>query len=164
MLGKNALPPKPSPSWDEAVGEGALPYESDRMILAMSKGMTTLTFHGGPSDGEVLTNVPSMRVFPLVHLPTGSGFTEEADGQMGVFAKAGELPSNWFIFKTARYAKRETDSGRTSVHYDFVEEALISRCRAITLKGGWCKNEAVPDQKVCKTHTRAANLELKPDA
>lgn len=130
----------------------------------MSKGMTTLTFHGGPSDGEVLTDVPSMRVFPLVNLPIGSGFTEEADGQVGVFVEASELPSNWVIFKTARYAKRKTDPSHAGVHYDFLEEALVTRCRAITIKSGWCKNEAITDQKVCKTHARKANVELKPDA
>lgn len=83
----------------------------------MPKGMTTLTFHGGPNDGEVLTDVPGMRVFPLVSLPTGSGFTEEEDGQVGVFVQAIALPANWFMFKTARYAKRETDLGVTGVHY-----------------------------------------------
>ena len=130
----------------------------------MSKGMTTLTFHGGPNDGEVLTDVPFMRVFPLVNLPTGTGFTEEADGQVGIFAKARELPLNWFMFKTARYALQETDPSRTGVHYDYLETALVSRCRAITKKSGWCKNEAITNQKVCKTHARSANVELKPDA
>lgn len=67
------------------------------------------------------------------------------------------------MFKTARYAKRETDLGRTGVHYDFVETALVSRCRAMTMKNGWCKNEAIADQKVCKTHARSTILELRPD-
>ncbi len=129
----------------------------------MSKGMTTLSFHGGPNDGEVLEDVPAMRVFPLVNLPTGSGFTEEENGQIGVFVKAFELPLNWSMFKTARYAKRETDPGRTGVHYDFLGEALVSRCRAITMKNGWCKNEAITDHKVCQTHARSVNVELKPD-
>lgn len=48
----------------------------------MSKGMTTLAFHGGPNDGEVLTDVPGIGVFPLVSLPTGTGFTEEEGGQV----------------------------------------------------------------------------------
>lgn len=130
----------------------------------MSKGMTTLIFHGGPNDGEVLTDVPSMHVFPLVNLPTGTGFTEEPDGQVGVFIKASELPSNWLMFKTARYAMRETEPSCAGVHYDFLEEASVSRCQAITMKSGWCKNEAITDQKVCKTHARSANVELKPDA
>lgn len=129
----------------------------------MPKGMTTLTFHGGPNDGEVLTDVPGMRVFPLVSLPTGSGFTEEEDGQVGVFVQAIELPPNWFMFKTARYAKRETDLGVTGVHYDYLETVLVSRCRALTMKNEWCKNESIADQKVCKTHSRSAILALKPD-
>lgn len=129
----------------------------------MPKGMTTLSFHGGPNDGEVLGDVPLIRVFPLLSVPTGSGFTEEHDGQIGIFVKASELPINWFVFKTARYAKREPEPGSIGVHYDFLEEVLVTRCRAITLKNGVCKNEAVSDQKVCKTHARGANVQLKPD-
>lgn len=110
-----------------------------------------------------LTDVPEIRFFPLVNLSTGSGFTEEVDGQVGVFVKAIALPSNWFMFKTARYAKRETDSSLTGAYYDFLETLLVSRCRAITMKNGWCKNEVIADQKVCKTHARSTILELKPD-
>lgn len=129
----------------------------------MPKGMTTLTFHGGPNDGEVLTDVPGMRVFPLVSLPTGSGFTEEEDGQVGVFVQAIALPANWVMFNTARYAKRKADLGLPGVHYDFLETALVSRCRALTIKNEWCKNESIADQKVCETHARSAILKLKPD-
>lgn len=129
----------------------------------MPKGTTSLTFHGGPNDGEVLKDVPGIRVSPLLSLPTGSGFTEEPDGRVGVFVKAFELPSNWFMFKTARYAKREADPDRTGVHYDFLETATVSRCRAITMKNEWCKNEAVADEKVCKAHARSAAVALKPD-
>lgn len=130
----------------------------------MSEGMTTLTFHGGPKDGEVLRDVPLMRVFPLVNLPTGTGFTEEADGQVGVFVRASELPSNWSSFRTLRYAMREAAPSSTGVEYDFLGEALVSRCRAITKKSAWCQNEAIADQKVCKTHARSGKVELIPDA
>ena len=129
----------------------------------MPKGTTTLSFHGGPNDGEVLADVPCVRVFPLLSLPTGSGFTEEADGRVGVFVKAIQVPSNWSTFKTARYAKRETEPGQTGVDYDFLEETLVSRCRALTMKNSWCRNEAITGQKVCKTHARSANVELMPD-
>jgi hypothetical protein len=129
----------------------------------MSKGITSLTFHGGPHDGEVLADVPGIRVFPLVVLPTGRGFTEEPDGRVGVYAKTTERPSNWFMFETARYAKREAEPGSTGVHYDFLEMAIVSRCRAITIKNEWCKNESVASHKVCRTHARNAAVVLKPD-
>lgn len=128
----------------------------------MTKGVTSLTFHGGPNDGEVIDDVPGIRVFPLVSRPTGSGFAE-VDGKVAVFTDAVTLPTNWFIFKTAHYVKREEQAGGEGVHYDFLDEMLVSRCRALTQKNGWCKNEAGPDERVCKTHARAANVELKPD-
>lgn len=128
----------------------------------MTKGVTTLTFHGGPNDGEVIEDVPGIRVFPLISRPTGSGFAE-VDGKVGVFTNAATLPTNWFTFKTAHYAKRGAEPDGPGVHYDFLEVVFVSRCRAVTQKNGWCKNEAVQEQNVCKTHARAANVELKPD-
>lgn len=128
----------------------------------MTKGVTTLIFHGGPNDGEAIEDVPGIRVFPLVSLPTGSGFAE-VEGNVAVFTNASTLPTNWFMFKTARYAKREPEPGLQGVHYDFLEVVLVSRCQAITQKNGWCKNEAVPGQKICETHARSSNVELKPD-
>lgn len=129
----------------------------------MPKGLTTLSFHGGPNDGEVIADVPAIRVFPKLSLPTGSGFTEEPDGRVGVFVKAMVLPANWSKFRTARYVKREAVPNSTGVHYDFVETATVSRCRALTMKNEWCKNEAIADQKVCTTHARSKSLALKPD-
>lgn len=129
----------------------------------MAKGTTSLIFHGGPNDGEVLTDVPGIRAYSLVSLPTGSGFTEEQDGRVGVYVKATERPSNWSMFKTAHYAKREAEQGRAGVHYDFLETVIVCRCRAFTIKNEWCKNEAVADQKVCQTHARSAAVALKPE-
>ncbi|WP_225776457.1 hypothetical protein [Pseudomonas sp. Marseille-Q5115] len=129
----------------------------------MPKGKTTLYFNGGPNDGDSFVDVPGTRVFPLLSIPTGSGFTEEPEGHIGVFVEAPELPANWVTFKTARYARQDPKPGREGVHYDFVEEALITRCRAVTKQNEWCKNEAIAGQKICKTHSRSKELNLKPD-
>ncbi|OEC68260.1 hypothetical protein PVE_R2G0935 [Pseudomonas veronii 1YdBTEX2] len=111
----------------------------------MTKGVTTLTFHGGPNDGEVIEDVPGIRVFPLVSRPTGSGFAE-VDGKVGVFTNAATLPTNWFTFKTAHYAKRGAEPDGPGVHYDFLEVVFVSRCRAVTQKNGLCKLIARPNQ------------------
>lgn len=44
----------------------------------MTKVVITLTFHGGPNDGEIIEDVPGTRVFPLVSRPPEAGLLKWA--------------------------------------------------------------------------------------
>lgn len=128
----------------------------------MPKGITTVSFCGGPNDGEVIEDFPGVRIIPKVCLPSGSVLTEEPDG-VGVYINVVELPCNWFMYRSAVYVKREPVHGQIGVFYDFQEKNLVERCRALTKTKDWCKNEAVSGKSVCTTHSRASNVELKPE-
>lgn len=128
----------------------------------MPKGKTLVSFKGGPNDGDVFEDFPTNRLYPAFRLPQGSGFTEELDGQIGVFVKADELPSNWSAYKTAVYDKAEPDQARPGVVYVFTSEVLVDRCSALTKEKHWCRNEAVQGAQLCKTHSMASSVELKP--
>lgn len=126
----------------------------------MPKCKTTLYFHGGPVDGEVIEGACN-RIYDSLRIPSGSGFTEESDGRTGVFTQA-ELPENWKAYKASNYAKEEPASGKAGVVYIFTGSLMVDRCRASTKKGGWCKNESADGKSVCKTHALSEKVELRP--
>ena len=127
----------------------------------MPKGKTTLYFRGGPVDGQAIEGACN-RIYASLRIPYGSGFTEESDGRIGVFTNASELPENWTAYKASNYSKEETASGKAGVVYSFTGSLMVDRCRAITKKGDWCKNESADGKSVCKTHARSEEVELRP--
>lgn len=131
----------------------------------MARGKTTLHFRGGPNDGEAIEDVALYNVVPSLRYATGSGFTEEAKGLVGVFVNASTRPGNWLSYEVALYCKAEPVERQPGVYYDFTGMNTVHRCRAFTQTHSRCKNEALTGEEACRAHARDSNsapLRLRP--
>ena len=129
--------------------------------LTMPRGFTSIRFHGGPKNGEVQEDVPCSSLGDSVSVPSGSGYTDEPGGVVGVFVDAFELPDNWMISSSFKYVKRKPVTGCSGAHYDFQERTLVERCRATTKSNTWCRNVAMQGKKTCRAHAKSQNLKDK---
>lgn len=120
----------------------------------MPRGKTTIYLKGGMKDGEILADAPTRLLTDHLRVISGSGFTQEPDGKVGIFTDAYALPENWISYKSLLYRKLPNDPHKEGVVYEFVEDLIIDRCTSLTKASRRCKNEAEDGSTVCKVHGR----------
>lgn len=120
----------------------------------MPRGKTSIYLQGGVMDGEILPNAPTRMLADEMRMFSGSGFTQEANGKIGVFTNAPCLPEKWICYKTHLYRKRTNDPRREELVYEYVEDLMIDRCASLTKAGKRCLNGAEDGTDLCTTHSK----------
>lgn len=125
----------------------------------MARGKTSIYFKGGKSDGRYIEDISTLGLAETLQVFSGSAFTDEPDGQVGIVTDLECLPSNWISYKALIYTKTANDKHKEGVVYEFREELMVDRCDSQTKAGSRCKNEARDGSKFCSTHARMLGKE-----
>ena len=120
----------------------------------MPRGFTTAYLVDGPLDNHELPNIPINMLRDEIQIFSGSGFTKENNGAVGVFKGASKLPSNWLSQKSHVYRKALNEKHRKGVLLHFVRTLIIDRCEATIKAGTWCKNQANEGSSFCPVHDK----------
>lgn len=118
----------------------------------MARGKTSIYLKGGKSDGVLIEDVAILKLADTLRVFSGSAFTEEPDGQVGIVVDLERPPKNWLSYKTQIYAKTVNDRHKEGVVYEFREELMVDRCESITKAGNRCQHEARHGSNHCPTH------------
>ena len=67
----------------------------------MARGKTSISLKGGKSDGVLIEDVAILKLADTLHVFSGSAFTEEPDGQVGIVVDLERPPKNWLSYKVS---------------------------------------------------------------
>jgi hypothetical protein len=123
----------------------------------MPQGFTDFRFHGGPFDGQVHGDSPSIYARDKIAYFFQGHFSWR-DGKIRLIKpNDGRLSKDWFLTFKAIYEKSDKPTQPTGVDYRFVELASHRRCLAVTKKGELCRNAAAPGSHLCETSHKKAS-------
>ena len=119
----------------------------------MSNRYVNISFIGGNNDGETLEKVPFSKLPPRFYFPSETYFVENESGGMSIYK--GKLNQDWHSYSASIY-ERIVDSNEpeTTINYKFLEDIMVDRCSALTIKKVKCMKPAIYGKLCCSTHNK----------